>query len=312
MITYERLKQIIPADQALACKAISVSLQQVKNIVNLDLPTLANSCINTVTTRNLSLINALTQPVPASVAEFYSTNYATGSGPDGTLVLTDMLGACVGVTYIDQLNNCVSIINSMTTLTTLTSVYSRMANTVNGVYGNTVTGPIVIPAGPAAGTYADADAAFQSGLIPSAVSAIGNVVATDAANTTLLNTEFNTMAQKVINENTNLSLASIDVLTLLSTNRGPVMSFVQAIPDYGLDKTQNGAAWVLEQVADTTTLGGQAIVGCLREGQNIAVLNAAGIGQDTAIPSTPSVEPPTANLISSTYSTADADNLVIK
>jgi hypothetical protein len=223
-----------------------------------------------------------------------------------------MLGACVGVTYIDQLNNCVSIINSMTTLTTLTSVYSRMANTVNGVYGNTVTGPIVIPAGPAAGTYADADAAFQSGLIPSAVSAIGNVVATDAANTTLLNTEFNTMAQKVINENTNLSLASIDVLTLLSTNRGPVMSFVQAIPDYGLDKTQNGAAWVLEQVADTTTLGGQAIVGCLREGQNIAVLNAAGIGQDTAIPSTPSVESPAANLISSTYSTADADNLVIK
>jgi len=312
MITYERLKQIIPADQALACKAISVSLQQVKNIVNLDLPTLANSCINTVTTKNLSLINALTQPVPASVAEFYSTNYATGSGPDGTLVLTDMLGACVGVTYIDQLNNCVSIINSMTTLTTLTSVYSRMSNTVNGVYGNPVTGPIVIPVGPAAGTYADADAAFQSGLIPSAVSAIGNVVATDAANTTLLNTEFNTMAQKVINENTNLSLASIDVLTLLSTNRGPVMSFVQAIPDYGLDKTQNGAAWVLEQVADTTTLGGQAIVGCLREGQNIAVLNAAGIGQDTAIPSTPSVEPPSANLISSTYSTADADNLVIK
>jgi hypothetical protein len=312
MITFERLKQIIPADQALACKAISVSLQQVKNIVNLDLPTLANSCVNTVTTRNLNLINALTEPVPASVADFYSTNYATGSGPNGTLVLTDMLGACVGVTYIDQLNNCVSIINSMTTLNTLTSVYSRMANTVNGVYGNPVTGPIVIPAGPASGTYADADSAFQSGLIPSAVSAINGVIAADPANTTLLNNEFNTMAQKVISENNNLTLASIDVLNLITNNRGPVMSFVQSIPDYGLDKTQNGAAWVLEQVADTTTLGGQAIVGCLREGQNLAVLNAAGIGQDTAIPSTPSVEPPTANLMSSTYSSTDAGNLTVK
>jgi hypothetical protein len=312
MITYERLQQIIPADQALACKAISVSFQQVKNITNLNLPTLADSCVNTVTTRNLNLINALTEPVPASVADFYSTNYATGSGPDGTLVLTDMLGACVGVAYIDQLNNCVSIINSMTTLNTLTSVYSRMANTVNGVYGNPVTGPIVIPAGPATGTYADADSAFQTGLIPAAVSAIDTIVATDNANATSLNTEFNTMAQKVIDENTNLTLASIDVLNLLTNNRGPIMSFVQAIPDYGLDKQQNGAAWVLEQVADTTTLGGQAIVGCLREGQNIAVLNAAGIGQDTAIPSTPSVAPPTANLLSSTYSTADAGNLVVK
>lgn len=315
MITFERLQQIIPPDQALACKAISVSLQQVKNIVNLDLPTLANSCINTVTTKNLDLINALTEPVPASVAEFYANTYATGSGPNGTLVLTDLLGACVGVTYIDQLNNCVSTLNSMTAsneLNTLTSVYSRMANTVNGVYGNPVTGPITIPSGPAAGTYADADAAFQSGLIPTAISAINTVVAVDPTNVAVLNSEFNTMAQKVIAENTNLTLASIDALNLLTNNRGPVMSFVQSIPDYGLDRQQNGAAWMLEQVADTTTLGGQAIVGCLREGQNLAVLNAAGIGQDTAIPSTPSVTPPTANLIASTYSNQDAVNLIVK
>ena len=82
MITYERLSKIIPADQALACKAVSVSLQQVKNITTLSLPQLAASFVNTVTTKNLDQINALTTAVPTNVANFYTSTYATGTGTD--------------------------------------------------------------------------------------------------------------------------------------------------------------------------------------------------------------------------------------
>jgi hypothetical protein len=71
MITYERLSKIIPADQALACKAISVSLQQIKNIDVLGLPQLATAFTDTVTTKDLPDINALTQAVPANVANYY-------------------------------------------------------------------------------------------------------------------------------------------------------------------------------------------------------------------------------------------------
>ena len=43
MITYDRLKLIIPPEQALANKALQVSLQQIKNIGSITLPALAVS-----------------------------------------------------------------------------------------------------------------------------------------------------------------------------------------------------------------------------------------------------------------------------
>ena len=312
MITYERLSKIIPPDQALACKAVSVSLQQIKNITNISLPDLATAFVGTVTTRDLDQINALTTAVPANVAAYYTSTYATGTGAGNTLVLTDLLGAAVGVDYINQLNNAVTTINSMNTaLANLTIIYTRMQNTVNGVYGNAVSGPVTIPSGFAAGTYTDANDAFNTGLIPNAVIEIGNVVTANSTQTTALNTDFNNMAQKLLTENNNLVLAGINIANLTTDSMGPVMSFVESLPTYGLDKEQNGPVWFLEQVADLNTLGGQAIVGCLREGQNLAILNNTGIGVDTAIPSTPSSPNPVANLIPASYTTAQAANLVV-
>ena len=312
MITYERLSKIIPADQALACKAMSVSLQQVKNIDTLSLPQLAAAFVNTVTTKDLDQINALTTAVPPDVAQFYTDYYATGTGTGNTLVLTDLLGAAVGVTYIDQLNNVVTTLNSIGNgLSNLTTIYTRMENTVNGVYGNAVSGPVVIPAGYGAGTYANADIALSNALIANAVVEIGNIVTAYPTQTTSLNTEFNTMAQKIISETDNLTLATINIAELTTDDRSPVMSFVESLPEYGVNKEENGPTWFLEQVSDLTTLGGQAIVGCLREGQNLAVLNNVGIGVDTNIPSDPSLPNPVANLIPSTYTESQAANLVV-
>ena len=314
MITYERLSKIIPADQALACKAMTVSLQQIKNINVLSLPQLAGAFVGTVTTKDLDQINALTTAVPANVAAYYTSTYGTGTGTGNTLVLTDLLGAAVGVTYIDQLNNVVTTLNSLGNvgaLANLTTIYTRMKNTVNGVYGNAVTGPVTIPAGYGAGTYANADVALSNALISNAVVEIGNIVTAYPTQTTSLNSEFNTMAQKVITENNNLTLATINIAGLTTDDRGPVMSFVESLPTYGLNKEQNGPVWFLEQVADLTTLGGQAIVGCLREGQNLAILNNVGIGVDTAIPSEPSSPNPVANLIPATYTESQAANLVV-
>jgi hypothetical protein len=312
MITYERLSKIIPADQALACKAMSVSLQQIKNIDVLSLPQLATAFVGTVTTKDLDQINALTTAVPPDVAAFYTDYYATGTGTGNTLVLTDLLGAAVGVTYIDQLNNVVATLNSIGNgLSNLTTIYTRMQNTVNSVYGNAVTGPVTIPAGYAAGTYANADVAFSTALISNAVIEIGNIVTAYPTETTALNTEFNTMAQKIISETDNLTLATINIADLNTDDRSPVMSFVESLPEYGVNKEQNGPTWFLEQVADITTLGGQAIVACLREGQNLAVLNNVGIGVDTSIPSQPSLPNPVANLIPATYTESQAANLVV-
>ena len=313
-ITYERLSRIIPADQALANKAIQVSLQQIKNITTLTLAQLAAAFSNMETTRDLPAISSLQQAVPASVAAYYNSAYATGSGPNGTLVITDLLGAAVGIPFTSDLTNVTTTINSMTTagiLTTLTGTYTRMQNTVNGVYGNAVTGPVVIPTGTGNGIYSNADTAMQA-LISNASTQVSSIASSYPTQTATLNTNFTDMASSLSTENTNLSLASIDIANLPTTGRGPIMSFVQNLPAYGVNTEENGPSQFLETVADLNTQGGQAIVACLREGRNLAALNAVNVGVDTNIPATPSSVPPQANLIPSTYSEAEAANLVVK
>jgi hypothetical protein len=312
MITYQRLSLIVPPDQALACKAIQVSLQQIKNINNLSLAQLSTAFINMQTTKNLDLISSLTTAVPPSVAAFYANTYATGTGPNGTLVLTDLLGAAVGVPFTSDLTNVTATISSMTTagiLNTLIIIYTRMQNTVDGVYDSHDS--VVIPPGPGAGTYDNADDALTAliGVAAAEVTAIESAYPTQSS---VLNSNFISMAANLNTENINLSLASIDIANLDPNGRGPIMSLVQNLPDYGINTEQNGPAQVLESVADLTTQGGQAIVACLREGKNVSVLDAAGAGQDTVIPSTPSSVPPRANLIPSTYSEAESANLVVK
>jgi len=313
VIPYQRLARIVPSDQALACKAIQVSLQQIKNISGLTLAQLAEVFLNMETTRDLPAISALQQAVPASVAAFYSADYATGSGPNGTLVITDLLGAAVGVPYTSDITNVTTTINSMTTagfLTTLTDTYTRMKNTVDGVYTD-FSGNVVIPPGPGSGTYGNADAAMQA-LISNATVQVSTIQSSYPTQSSVLNSNFNGMASHLASENTNLTLASIDIANLSSSGRGPIMSFVQILPNYGINTEQNGPNQFLETVADYNTQGGQAIIACLREGRNAAFLNAVNVGLDTAIPATPSSVPPQANLIPSTYSDAEAANLVVK
>jgi hypothetical protein len=311
-ITYERLSRIIPSDQALANKAIQVSLQQIKNISTLLLVQLAAAFSNMETTRDLPAISALQEAVPVSVAAYYNSTYATGSGPNGTLVITDLLGAAVGIPFTSDLTNVTTTINSMATsgiLGTLTVTYVRMKDTVDGVYsvGNTV----IIPAGPGAGTYGNVDSAL-SALISDASNTVSGIQSSYPTQSANLNTNFTDMASSLSTENINLSLASIDIPNLLTTGRGPIMSFVQSLPNYGVNTQYNGPSQFLETVADLNTQGGQAIVACLREGRNLAALNAVNVGVDTNIPATPATVPPQANLIPSTYSDAEAADLVVK
>ena len=85
--------------------------------------------------------------------------------------------------------------------------------------------------------------------------------------------------------------AGTDYFTLQSGDKNSVYAFVQNLPRYGLLTANNDAVEFLENLADTTTLGGQAIVGAMREGRNNQRLNSAQIGQDTTPSDRPAVTP---------------------
>jgi len=310
MITYDRLSQIVPADQALACKALSVSLQQIAGISTMRLPDLANAVIPQQTTRDLPLISALTVAVPPDVANYFASTVAVGSGPNDSIVVCDIIGTAGGFVSAGAMANTISNLANVNVVS-LASTYSTMANVVDGTYGDPTTGPVVIPTGPYANTYLDAEEAFANALIPGAQSQIGTVVSSYPSQTANLNTNWNNMAAQLTREISLQAQAGIDYANLVPNSTSSMYSFIFTLPSTGRDTQVGGICQLVESVADYTSFTGQAVIACLREGRNQVALQSVGITTNADIPSEPNPPAPTANLIPSTYSAQLAATLVV-
>lgn len=295
---YETLKLIIPADLALANKALAYSLQQLKGVNNSSLPNLAAAATQVQTNSGLTLVNSLQTPVPAGVTAFIRSSIGNGSGAGGTLVLNDVIGVAAGAANIT--NNILTITtvfanNSsvFANLTSSTGVFTVMANTVAGNYTITdeITGNfyVDIPAGlPGNGNYGPANTAnaaintaFNTGLIPAANTAIYNISINNSVVANTLNSATANIAAEMAKQKTNQAAAQINFNELSSNSKQSVMSFATNLHEYALDVNANV---FLASLADTSTLAGQSVIGSLREGQNIAVLQQAGIELDTQLP----------------------------
>jgi hypothetical protein len=310
MITYDRLSQIVPADQALACKALSVSLQQIAGISTMRLPDLANAVIPQQTTRDLPLISALTVAVPPDVANYFASTVAVGSGPNDSIVVCDIIGTAGGFVSAGAMANTISNLANVNVVS-LSSTYSTMANVVDGTYGDPTTGPVVIPTGPYANTYLDAEEAFANALIPGAQSQIGTVVSSYPSETANLNTNWNNMAAQLTREISLQAQAGINYANLVPNSTSTMYSFIFTLPSTGRDTQAGGICQLVESVADYTSFTGQAVIACLREGRNQVALQSVGIITNADIPSEPNPPAPTANLIPSTYSAQQAANLIV-
>lgn len=280
MIALDRLQQIIPKDLAVANKALSVSLQQVSKLPTIQLKELAGTTSTLRTCSDLPLVNQLTQPVPQEAVDFFNSDVAVGSGPNGTLQIVDFFGLIAGITGLNYL----AITNTITTMdvTVLESIYTTMRATVNKQYG---AGPVVIPAGsPGAGTYSTIDDAINTGLIPLAKSAINNLISLYPSQTSLMNYKWKNSQDQMTTELTLQKQAGIDYALLTPENRSTMMSWIQNLPSQGLDLTPGGNHWFIQSLADMNTLAGQSIIGCLRQGVNQYTMNKAGVNSATNIP----------------------------
>ena len=325
----DELGKIIPPADAVANKAIEVALKQANNVVTTTLPELAEAILGTVdrnwdpeqeylandvvkvdsdaaptfyrakspgctpgtftvppgvditdtnywaettlgglsTMKDLPLIQAQTTPVPASVAQFFATEVATGTGPCGVLTTLDVLGLALDSNdFAARLNTATTAINALQSAGSLA--------TLNTAYTN-----ILVAAN-------DAAVITQIGNANSAIVALSA-----NPNVTTLNTAWTYMANLMNLSAKYTSQAGVDYFLLQSGDTSSTKSFVQNLTYYGQLTAEGDAAEFLENLADTTTLGGQAIVGAMREGRNQARLNATGLYNNTQIPSDAVVAP---------------------
>lgn len=328
MTTYNKLKNIVPADQALASKAIQAGLEQIKSIFDSTLPLVANSTTNLETTNDLDAISTLTSPLPANVIAFFETGFYNGTGPYGTLLLTDIIGTPTGCVINVSLQSVSSTLNQMTLegdlvlLTGSQQVYATMETAITGTwtvltdpgdpmanipptYTTTIPSGWVAPGAYTGETASDSiSSAFSSGLNPAMISVVG-VIATNnpsqVANTTA---DFGNICVQIINEDLNLNLANVDFGNLLVNQTA--WSLVYGLPSDALDTVEGGSAYVLQSLANLNTQGGQAIIATMRESRNLVRLSTAGLGTEILLSDT-GLEPQ-ADLSRGIYTVADAIN----
>jgi hypothetical protein len=280
---YDRLKLIIPADQALANKALQLALQQINGIEDLTVPSLGRAALVLETDQGLPAVQGLTQPAPAEAVTFIQDQVATGSGPNGTLTVFDVIGTAAGYKITDTLGN---VTNTMITLNTVTlaNIYQVMTGVMNGSYdvfdeSNEWVG-INTPYGSFTANYNVA----VSSLCNSANTAIENIQTNNTATVAVLNEQYYEFAEQMAIQLVNQASAALDLANQTPQNRGAVYSFATGLPEYGVDEVANS---YLLLVVDSSNVTGQSILAGLREGRNLAVLNQVGVRTVNEIPSTP-------------------------
>jgi hypothetical protein len=300
-ISYERLSVMTTPGLALVNKALSCSLDQVTNIGRMNLPQLSAAFLAAETNKGLPAILDQTAPLPTADVSYYANSIATGSGVNGTILLTDILGTPATQNVADNIGNCVAIINNLQTANAL----GNLITIYNGIYANTI---------------ASDEGNVEAG-ITAAQSEIGIIIAAYPTETASLNTNFSAISTQITKETELQVRAGMDVGNVLGNNQAAIMSFVSSLPSFGLDTKVGGSAQYLELVANidlstantiAETSAGQSTVAVLREGRTTAALNVAGVGTSaTTVDPIPSTPPPQAVLSSSRIFEREAQSQVI-
>ena len=179
-------------------------------------------------------------------------------------------------------------------------IYTLMSFALTGAYSansdpnDTTTIPNTTHyAGPQ--TFGNVDLAFSTagtGLIAVANAIISNIAVNNANLASQANDASNACAQQLVLNVNNCIAAGIDIgnvvndpanANLVPNSVSTVLGLASQLHDIGLDISEGGAAQFFENTANTSALSGQAVIAAMREGRNIAVLNAVGIVLDTQL-----------------------------
>jgi hypothetical protein len=165
MIAYDRLSQIIPSDLALANKALYVALQQITNVTNMSLQTLAATVKAQNTNKGLPAINQQTRAVTPATKTYLLSQLGLGTGPCGSITTMDCLGTAAGWVTAGNIAAAGTQLATMNT-TTLQGGYQNVINVMSGAYDYHVPNPAypptlpeylgwdcIVPGGLGAGTY---------------------------------------------------------------------------------------------------------------------------------------------------------------
>jgi hypothetical protein len=264
------LTAILPADIAIACGAFSVSMQQIKNISQVDIEKFAQVVQSLETVRDLD-IGGTNVPVNTSLATVASSAIAKGTGPNSTFTAGNFFGSMSGTNYnVSTIGSAISKLNTAT----LATIYDSMITLLSGL-----------------GPY---DAALQA-LIINANTEINNILAAQPTEAQYLNSLWNSLgteltAEQVARQTGLPPIPTPDPDFPVGSSPESQIGFLELFERFALDVSPSMWSQTLEAIANWNTTGGQSIVGLLREIRNKHRLQKIGVELDNTIPDTFSLQ----------------------
>lgn len=264
------LYNVIPKELAIACGALSASLLQIKNIKQMKIEKFSQVVTNLETMSQLAVGGTNLPTNTASVTSALA-QVGTGSGTSGMFTASDFFGAMSGLYY--DFNKIQTLINQLQT-PTLASMYSTLYTYIST---------------PANAPYSTLQTQIDS--INAEIAAIKLTKPTDAA---ALNTAWISICSSLKIEQAARALA-IPTLADLTSSITDITSFAESIPTYALDTDPYEVSQVLEAITSGSpstniatgsvtpannnavgSLGGQSLVGYMREIRNATRIGLAG------------------------------------
>lgn len=261
----DSLLGVIPEEMAYSCGAFSVSMQQIKNIMQADIEKVALSIIDLeLTNKGLPLINTATGvPVNIPSADYLIDLKALGSGNSGTYRQIDFYGAASGWPYEIWYNPAVELIKKLGT--------AKLGKIYSDIYALSFS----------------IDENRDSQLNALITAANTEIQAIYSANTTQCE-ELNYYWDKIGNQMFLEQRAwpysipkTTNVTDLVSSDDIDV--FVRSIEGWAIDNGEGETAQTLERISNLATLGGQSMVAMMREARNAERLNWPGVPPDNDV-----------------------------
>lgn len=252
-----RLRSILPEAQACACDAFSVSMMQIKNIQAMDIQKFAQVVTNMENVVGLETGSA-NFPINPDIAIAALPYIAKGTGPNNTYNTCDFFGAITNLHY--EFNTLEAYINSLNTAS---------LQTIYGQIYTLLTGP---------GPY-NTDLATY---IQDANDEIENIQTNNTPMATNVNSLYSRFGEYLQKEQDARDQA-LPTLADISTSMQDLFSFMDHINDFAIRTQDKGPALVLESIVDSSTMGGNSLIGSMREVRNSQRLGLVGGQLDSGI-----------------------------
>lgn len=248
------LNGILPTDQAIAAGAFSFSMQQVKNIAEMPIEKFAQVVANLETVRGLTLLQGVSQPIDPTLANLASVVIANGAGPNGAYTMSDFFGCMSGLPYAWR--DIQKYITELQT-PTLRNLYQQILDTIS------------------------VDPITADTLIDAANAEIALIATKNPEKTKILNTLWNNTGIQLTSEQaaraSALQAVPVPLEPELGISPDAQISFVDSIPEWCKNTMPHMHAQTLEAIANWNSVGGQSLVGMMREQRNKERLAQLGI-----------------------------------